>query len=222
MAITHAEARDTPEFATAPATRATILDAARFLAMRDGFASFSMESVAARSGFSRRTVYNQFENRDSLYRSAIQSMMDVIEEEIDIALPAKLPLAAAVRLFCTAAQQIMMMNQYQDIIRAIDRDGRDAPWLERLLERRILLPLRSRIELYLMSKMAKGALPFTDVDEFCCDFMATLEASAGVGRARARPPFTLEEVVDVMLRRVSSPFAEEAVEQSLALAENIQ
>ena len=199
----NAVSADAVQASGGPVTRATILSAARFLAARHGLASFSMEGVASRSGFSRRTVYNQFESREALYRATMLQMLETIEDQLDLDLPCALPLAAAVRRFCIAGQTVMRTSEYREIAIAIDRDGREAPWLERAFERRILQPLKSRIELYLLSMMARGELEFDDLDGFCSDLVAMMEVATGVGARRSGVALTLEEIVDVVLKRLS-------------------
>ncbi len=60
--------------AASDATRARILDAARELAVSEGFGRFSMEGVAARAGVSRLTVYYQFGSKADLLEALFDQL----------------------------------------------------------------------------------------------------------------------------------------------------
>ncbi|MBY0229118.1 MAG: TetR/AcrR family transcriptional regulator [Gemmataceae bacterium] len=52
--------------------RETILEAARTLFLRDGFAGTSMDAVTALAGVSKATVYAHFKSKDELFASLVQ------------------------------------------------------------------------------------------------------------------------------------------------------
>lgn len=56
--------------------RAAILDAARDLTVARGWGEVRMADVAAAAGVSRRTVYNEFENRDRLAEAMVQRELE--------------------------------------------------------------------------------------------------------------------------------------------------
>lgn len=62
--------------------RDAVLDAARELAVARGWAKVRMEDVAAAAGVSRRTVYNEFGNRDGLGEAVIRREMDTFMADI--------------------------------------------------------------------------------------------------------------------------------------------
>jgi TetR/AcrR family transcriptional repressor of mexJK operon len=53
--------------------RASILEAAKHLFARDGFAGVSMDQIAAEAGVSKLTVYSHFGDKEALFRAAIQA-----------------------------------------------------------------------------------------------------------------------------------------------------
>lgn len=55
-----------------PAKRAAILEAAKCLFLREGYAGTSMEAVAAAAGVSKPTVYSHFADKGTLFSVAVQ------------------------------------------------------------------------------------------------------------------------------------------------------
>lgn len=66
--------RDRARRTTSEATRARILDAARDLAVAEGFGAFTMDRIAERAGMSRLTLYYQFGSRAEL----LEAMFDAV------------------------------------------------------------------------------------------------------------------------------------------------
>lgn len=58
------------------ATRERILDAARDLAVAEGFGAFTVEKVAERAGVSRLTVYYQFGSKPELLEALVDHLAD--------------------------------------------------------------------------------------------------------------------------------------------------
>jgi TetR/AcrR family transcriptional repressor of mexJK operon len=52
-------------------TRAAVVDAARTLFMRQGYAGTTMEEIAALAGLSKRTVYNNYADKDALFTQIV-------------------------------------------------------------------------------------------------------------------------------------------------------
>jgi TetR/AcrR family transcriptional regulator, mexJK operon transcriptional repressor len=67
--------------------RAAIVRAALHLFTRDGFARTSVDAIAAEAGVSKRTVYNHYGDKESLFLSVISdtydSMIGLVEQIID-------------------------------------------------------------------------------------------------------------------------------------------
>jgi TetR/AcrR family transcriptional regulator, mexJK operon transcriptional repressor len=49
-------------------SRAAILSAATTLFLRDGYVATTMDDIAETAGVSKRTVYNNFVDKDALFR----------------------------------------------------------------------------------------------------------------------------------------------------------
>ncbi len=89
---------------TSDATRARILDAARDLAVTEGFSRFTMEGVAERAGVSRLTVYYQFGSKAELLEAVFDHLagrgrMDRLPEAFQAADPLE-GLRRFIEIFC--------------------------------------------------------------------------------------------------------------------------
>lgn len=58
--------------------RNEILDAATAAFRRDGYESTSMDSIAEQAGASKRTVYNHFGSKETLFRAVVDRMMETV------------------------------------------------------------------------------------------------------------------------------------------------
>src|SRR5918996_3926252 len=69
----------------AAATRREILEAARLLFERDGYAATTMAAIAAEAGVALKTVYLAFETKSGLLRALWNLLLRGDEEEIPVA-----------------------------------------------------------------------------------------------------------------------------------------
>ena len=61
-------------------SRAAILDAARTLFLREGYAGTTMDEIAALAGMAKRTVYNNFADKEALFRQIASETIAFAEE----------------------------------------------------------------------------------------------------------------------------------------------
>lgn len=57
-----------------PTKRATILEGARAVFMREGFAQGSMDAVAAEAGVGKQTIYRHFRSKEALVEALVETM----------------------------------------------------------------------------------------------------------------------------------------------------
>ena len=57
-----------------PAKRAAILEGARAVFMREGFAQGSMDAVAAEAGVGKQTIYRHFQSKETLVEALVEAM----------------------------------------------------------------------------------------------------------------------------------------------------
>jgi TetR/AcrR family transcriptional regulator, mexJK operon transcriptional repressor len=61
-------------------TRAAVVDAARTLFLRKGYAGTTMEDIAAAAGLTKRTVYNNYGGKDALFTQIVADVIAYAEE----------------------------------------------------------------------------------------------------------------------------------------------
>jgi len=61
-------------------TRAAVVDAARTLFLRKGFAGTTMEEIAAAAGLTKRTVYNNYGDKEALFTQIVADVIAYAEE----------------------------------------------------------------------------------------------------------------------------------------------
>lgn len=60
-------------------TRAAVMDAARTLFLRQGYAGTTMEEIAAEAGLTKRTVYNNYGDKDALFVQIVEDVLGYAE-----------------------------------------------------------------------------------------------------------------------------------------------
>jgi TetR/AcrR family transcriptional repressor of mexJK operon len=73
------------------AKRQAILDAAKNLFVRNGYASTSMDAVAAEAGVSKLTVYSHFTDKETLFSAAVVARCEEQVPELFVDLPHNAP-----------------------------------------------------------------------------------------------------------------------------------
>ena len=161
-----------------------------------------MDGVARQSELSRRTVYNHFDDRLTLFREVMLDLIQTLEEHIEIDLAPDVPLAAAVRRICAGALAVMRAPEFDDVRNVVVQDTELKDWLDQAFSRRILRPLSFAIEHHLLERVSSDRT-LIDGRRFCSNMVDTLEAAAG-SRSGHGPsePFTVDEVANVMLSRL--------------------
>jgi TetR/AcrR family transcriptional repressor of mexJK operon len=60
-------------------SRAAVVDAARTLFLRKGYAGTTMEEIAAAAGLTKRTLYNNYGDKDALFRQIVADVLALAE-----------------------------------------------------------------------------------------------------------------------------------------------
>jgi TetR/AcrR family transcriptional regulator, mexJK operon transcriptional repressor len=76
------------------AKRQAVLEAAKNLFLRNGYASTSMDAVAAEAGVSKLTVYNHFTDKETLFSAAVVARCDEQLPELFFEVPAGMTVEA--------------------------------------------------------------------------------------------------------------------------------
>jgi AcrR family transcriptional regulator len=105
-----------------PAKRAAILEGARAVFMREGFAQGSMDAVAAEAGVGKQTIYRHFRSKEALVEALVEAMCAP-----EVIRPPTKPLPAGQRLrelllaFVTGVASPDSVRLYRAIVAEADR-----------------------------------------------------------------------------------------------------
>lgn len=189
-------------------SRRLILDAARQKLRQESFNDFAMEAVAAEAGVSRRTVYNQFANREELYCASRLELFEKIDLAMtDIKFDTDQPVEKMLNLFCKSGIAILLSPESFELRASRARDRRAFPWIEEQYAHRIDEPLRLKIEHFLLSLMLKGEIENTDPTPLADSLLQAINACVGddekaASNLKQPPVFTPKEIAGIYLKRL--------------------
>ena len=167
-------------------TRGRLIEAAHQLLAHRSFAQFSMDSVSAATGLSRRTVYNVFLSKEELYKASRQALLHALAEQIPDEIPPRMDPADALRFFSQAAFDLFSDDRHIELVASIDRDGSDNPWLAADYARYVRLPLLRICENYLLGRAWRRELRPADARVAAEQLLALIEAIAVAPRSPGR------------------------------------
>jgi TetR/AcrR family transcriptional regulator, mexJK operon transcriptional repressor len=123
------DASPRPRRALDPAKRAAILDGARAVFMREGFAQGSVDAVAAEAGVGKQTIYRHFRSKEALVEALVEAMCapEVLEPP-----PKSLPAGERLRELLLAFTAGVASPETVRLYRAIVAEADRAPGLGRL------------------------------------------------------------------------------------------
>jgi AcrR family transcriptional regulator len=182
-------------------SRERILAAARLL-LRDGaYLGFSMEGLARACGLSRQTIYNQFADRDAVYRASRSQLLAAFVDQLPRQVAPRRDPAEAIEHFVDAAFGALASAEHVELSRSADVDAGACPWIAETYARRVARPLADAVLRYIgPSAAGRGA----DAAGRAADLVTMMRASV---RAGAPPLFTAAELAALFLRRAPTETA---------------
>lgn len=156
-------------------TRAAILRAAQDLFGERPWGAVSMEAIAERSGFSRRTVYNQFVDCGELYRSTRETLIRDISQRLPHEVDGTAPPAQALQHYCVRAAAALSSLTHVELFRSMVRDGWANPWLLEEYHRWVRGPIIRALENYFYDMGAKHRITEMDVKREAQQLVADIE-----------------------------------------------
>lgn len=183
-------------FVVPPPTRERILAAARAMLRTHGYASFTMEGVALESGLTRRTLYNQFADRDALYQASRAGLLDDFEGRLPREIMAVGDPLIAVERFLALALEALAEPAHVELARSAAFDESVFPWIARLYEDRVRRPLREAVGRYLALLGLSGAGASSRADDLIAMLLAAVHGAVEV------PAFAPSELAEIFLRRL--------------------
>lgn len=185
-----------PRAAVPLPTRQRILAAARSLLRTHGYASFSMEGVALECGMTRRTIYNQFADRDALYQASRAGLLDEFERWLPREIVVLGDPLIAVERFLGLALEALAHPAHVELARSAEFDETVYPWISQLYEDHVRRPLREAVTRYLAAIGLTGAGANNRAEDLIAMLMAAVH---GVEHG---PAFAPSELAEIFLRRL--------------------
>ena len=189
--------------------RAAIIAAARAAFLADGFGATSMDRIAALADVSKRTVYNHFENKESLFAAFIRDFYaDLLDGDRFVLDPA-MPPDHALRSFAVALLEELARPDRQDLIRVVIAESRRFPQISTLYFAEGKEPAVRKLAAYLVKQVERGCLIVPDVPLAAQQFLGMLKESwfwpAVLGLAPAQSSETIvDEAVTTFLARYAT------------------
>ncbi len=138
---------DDPRWQRIAEKREAILEAARPIFLRAGWAGASLERVAAESGISKMTVYRHFRSKEELFEALLTAMcrqMQATAEQMPLA-SAERPVEERLRAEALAFTAALIQPQALAMYRLIVADGWRYPILAQMFKQSGMAVLRARV-----------------------------------------------------------------------------
>ncbi len=190
------------------AKRQAILDAAKNLFVRNGYASTSMDAVATEAGVSKLTVYSHFNDKETLFAAAIEAKCRSQLPELLFELPEGVPLEMVLRSIGMGFQTLINSEESINMHRLIAALGSQDPKLSQLFFEAGPQRMLQEMERLLGKIQNAGLLYFENPQTAAEHFFCLLKGAAnfrllyGCGEPLSGPAAEahVEEVVKLFMR----------------------
>ena len=115
-----------------PAKRRAILDAAKTLFLSHGYANTSMDAVAAEAGVSKLTVYSHFNDKETLFSSAVMAKCEEQLPPLFFELPAGIPVKNVLLNIARGFHQLINSDESVNLHRLMMALGTQDPKLSQI------------------------------------------------------------------------------------------
>jgi len=142
-----------------------ILDAARDLIRDEGYASFSIEGVAARAGVAKQSIYRRWSSKGALLVDLYMDGLDRLEPTLGRGFPDDL---------LAVLQQTTKRVQdptYANILKSVVVEAQSDSDMRKLVLKKIVEPRREAAKTLITNAIAAGELPSTLDAEMIVDFV---------------------------------------------------
>ena len=110
-------------------SREVIVAAATRLFLERGFGAVSMDELAAAAGVARRTLYNQFESKEQIFREMLQRVSGQLEHAFPPGIETQGDVEAVLRLVGRMILKLHKNRDYLGFLRMVVADSRQFPWI---------------------------------------------------------------------------------------------
>ena len=183
-------------------TRAALVETARVMFLRDGYAATSMERVAEEAGFSKGAVYSNFAGKDALCLAVVETLTAEVAEAVRGALQQAVSQEAGLAAFDSWADARLGDPDWSALEAELMARSRHDPGLREALHDRNAL-LRSVIAEALLAGCARHGLVLQVDADVASSALLSLGFGLGIQRAvtPSLPVRTISDVVRALVRQ---------------------
>ena len=196
-------------------SREAIVEAASRLFLQQGFGAVSMDELAEAAGVARRTLYNQFSNKEEIFREMLLTVSGHLEEAFPPGIETQGDVNEVLRLVARMIMELHRRPEYLGFLRMVVADSRQFPWIAEEFAA-VMDPLTERLGRYVAHLTAMGVLECRNPTLAAHQFMGILNEFSLwpwlMGRERLAVPAEeiVEETVQMFLRHYRRPRSDEA------------
>src|SRR3954451_8076967 len=110
-------------------SRDAIVAAANRLFLERGFGAVSMDELAAAAGVARRTLYNQFANKEEIFREMLERVSAQLEHAYPAGFETQGDLETVLRTVVRMTLELHEKRDYIGFLRMVVADSRQFPWI---------------------------------------------------------------------------------------------
>jgi TetR/AcrR family transcriptional regulator, regulator of autoinduction and epiphytic fitness len=182
-------------------SREAIVEAASRLFLERGFGSVSMDELAEAARVARRTLYNQFSNKEEIFREMLLSVSGHLEEAFPPGIETQGDVEEVLRLVARMILELHGRPEYLGFLRMVVADARQFPWIAEEFAA-VMDPQTERLARYVAHMNAMGVLVCRDPLLAAHQFMGMLNEFSLWPWMMGRPPLAIpaEEVVEDTIR----------------------
>lgn len=161
-----------------PAKREAILEAAKCLFLRYGYAGSSMEAIAAHAGVSKLTVYSHFNDKETLFCAAVKAKCEEQLPELFFERPDGVPLEGVLLNIARGFNRLINSAESVELHRLMSSLGTQDPQLARVFYEAGPKRLLSEMERLLSKANEAGQLRIESASVAADQFFSLLKGCA--------------------------------------------
>ena len=138
-------------------SREAIVDAAERLFLLHGFGAVSMDDLAEAAGLARRTLYNQFANKEEIFREMLLRVSRQLEDAFPPGIETQGDVEDVLRLVARVILGLHKNPEYLGFLRMVVADARQFPWIAKEFAA-VMDPQTERLKRYLTHLTTMGIL----------------------------------------------------------------
>jgi TetR/AcrR family transcriptional regulator, regulator of autoinduction and epiphytic fitness len=178
-------------------SREAIVEAAVRLFLERGFGSVSMDELAEAAGVARRTLYNQFNSKEEIFREMLRRVTSQLEDAFPSGIETQGDVEDVLRLIARMILELHKNHEYLGFLRMVVADSRQFSWIAGEFAA-VMDPLTDRLARYLAHLTAMGVLACQNPLLAAHQFMGALNEFSlwpwMVGRQSL--PVSADEIID--------------------------